>query len=442
MPPPSAIDPPAVRVRDPALAPPLLRSIVPVRLIGPPLLTIDTVPESMAMVPAKSIVPGSAMLKVPFLPSAILPVAPMVFSVPRMAKPAVLVPVLCNVPATIVPVVLLGWLTLPPFANRSTVLALRKWPLANDTPPLPPPIFTNPVEASPVTVPLTVTALVAPVPRMTALAADVTRPATATSPPLLRDNEPLPTEKAPMVGKVLVPVSVAPPAIVPILVSVVPATIEPDSVMPPALAPRATAEPAFRKPPIPTVPALREMFCAATVPGTDRLPVLASVKSPVETVKPCRALIAFAVPAKLTVPKTPLPLWSVPAIIVPAATCVTPPPPADRSTVVPDKICPAFSAMPPAPADSVSPVLAPMLPVTAIVAALVREIGPVAAVSGPATVNRPASPPLPSTNPLAPDTAKLPMVSILAPHNAREAAPPLSVPVVTILPPSAIAPLA
>ena len=74
--------------------------------------------------------------------------------------------------------------------------------------------------------------------------------------------------------------------------------------------------------------------------------------------------------------------------MVPVETCVTPPLVADRSTVAPDRICPAFSAMPPAPAANVSPVVAPTLPV-AVMVSLFSEM--FVAVSLPAAVRSPVS---------------------------------------------------
>ena len=86
------------------------------------------------------------------------------------------------------------------------------------------------------------------------------------------------------------------------------------------------------------------MLVAVKRPATPRLPVSTSEKSPLLTAKLPTETMVFAVPARATVPVTPDVLCNTAlATIVPVATCVTPPPVAERSTVAPDRISPVFS---------------------------------------------------------------------------------------------------
>ena len=386
---PDSVMPPALAPRA-TVVPPFRKPAMP---IVPALREMFAAPT----VPATFRLPVLAIVRLP-LPSVILPSDPMVLLAPPSVMPPAMVPALARVAAMTVPV-------------------------DSDTPPAAAPRAA--------TVPALTVPAMSSVPALSEMFGPDTRPATDRLPVSVRVKPPPLTAKLPTVAMVLVPVSVAPPAMVPMLTRV-PAVILPDSVMPPALAPRAMAVPAFRKPPMPSVPAFTEMFRATMVPAADRLPVLTKAKSPVVTVKPWIAPMAFLVPARLTVPVTPLVLCNVLAVIVPVDTCVTPPV-ADRSTVAPDRMWPVPNVMPPVRAASVSPVLAPMLPDTVMVVALVSEIGPAAAVSGPETVRLPVRPPLSSENPLAPLTAKLPMAAILAPLRTTEAALPLRVEAVRIL---------
>ncbi len=173
------------------------------------------------------------------------------------------------------------------------------------------------------------------------------------------------------------------------------------------MAPSANTVPAFRKPAIAIVPDRSEILPAETVPATDRLPVFASEKSPFVTPNLCSVPIALPVPASETVPVADPELRSVPAIIVPLATWVMPPPAAERSTVVPDSTCKAFSAKPPAPAASVNPLVAVTEPVT--------DNGLL----------------LPSENPSA---VKFPTVPILAPASVSDPVLPVNVAAVKTLP--------
>ena len=94
---------------------------------------------------------------------------------------------------------------------------------------------------------------------------------------------------------------------------------------------------------VPVFALLTLTFAAVNGPLRVRFPVLplsTSVKFPPLTANAPTEAIAFAVPARLTVPVTPDVLCNnVDARIVPVATCVTPPPPvAEKSTVAPDNI--------------------------------------------------------------------------------------------------------
>ena len=91
--------------------------------------------------------------------------------------------------------------------------------------------------------------------------------------------------------------------------------------------------------------------------------------------------------------------------------------------------------MPPEPDASVRPVVAPMLPETAIVAALVREIAP-ADVRGPETV-RLATPLSSRVKPPEP-AVKLPTVPMAAPERVKVPEPPVRVAAVRTLPASLV----
>ena len=117
---------------------------------------------------------------------------------------------------------------------------------------------------------------------------------------------------------------------------------EPDASVRPVVAPMLP-ETAI----VPVLASEIAILVAVTGPVTDRLPVLplsTSEKSPPVTAKLPSDATLFAVPARATVPVTPDVLCNTAlATIVPVATCVTPPPVAERSTVAPDRISPVFS---------------------------------------------------------------------------------------------------
>ena len=147
---------------------------------------------------------------------------------------------------------------------------------------------------------------------------------------------------------------------------------------------------------------------------------------------------------KSTVLVTPPALRSTEdAAIAPPAVCVTPPSIVERSTVAPVSTLAAPSAIPPEPAFSTKDVVAPTLPVTAIVPVFapvaLSEIETFAAVAAPDTVRTPVLPS--STNEKSPDeTANAPSVptlfAVLVSAVAPDAPDPLRKVVATILPPA------
>ncbi len=106
------------------------------------------------------------------------------------------------------------------------------------------------------------------------------------------------------------------------------------------------------------------------------------------------------------------------AVITPAATSVTPPPAADKSTVGPVTIAPLFSATPPVPDASASKVPAPRLPVTVIEPAPPSPMEIVPAVTGPLIARLPVKAVF-VTRKLPDFTAKKPMPAMLFAVPAR-----------------------
>ena len=168
--------------------------------------------------------------------------------------------------------------------------------------------------------------------------------------------------------------------------------------------------------------AVSDTGAADRAPFTANGAALVSEKPPVVTERsPIAAMLLALVSA--TEPVTPLELCRVPATRLPAPACVTPFPEADRSTVAPARMWPAFSTIPPLPALRVStpdPVLAPIEPFTTMVGT--PAIATLAPLSPPAMVSAPVLPPACSVKP-PPLTANAPTVPILFAVPARLTVP-------------------
>ena len=165
---------------------------------------------------------------------------------------------------------------------------------------------------------------------------------------------------------VAVPAAAIPTALFASIVAPV-STLDPPSESPPAPAANVNNDVAAKLPDTPSVAPESVILSAFTGPTTSIEPVLTRSKvPPVRTSKLPSVEMAFAVPIKSAAVARLPELNNVPAEILPAATCATPPAGAERSTVAPDSTWDAFNAIP-APAFKVSNPVAPKVPAFCVI---------------------------------------------------------------------------